>query len=362
MYFNEENNSTNIDMEFDDGKNKFNFLNNKNILIGVVLIVVLLIVGIVMIIVPRLMKKEYYLVLNGLEDMTIYQNSVFVDPGYQAYDNKGQEYNHEVVITGSVNTEVAGEYTIEYMFNDVIKKRIVTVIGDINQVTYLNLLGSPIMYLKVGEVYTEPGYVVLDSVVDDLEKRVVIVGDVNTKKAGTYKIVYSVINNAGVTITAERTVIVMDTDIHLSYSPTKYTNDLVTVTVNVVANYFDYVLLPDNTKSSERMATYKVSKNGEYTFKVYDSDGNFKISNIKIINIDKEVPSGSCTAIYNGSKTEVSVMANDNIGIESYNYIINGSENGYITKNKYSYLGDGTSVMVDVRDKRSNLLFFWFFR
>ena len=100
----------------------------------------LFIIGILLI--PMGKKIEYFLVLNGLEDMTVYQNSIFTDPGYMAYDNNGTDYMDDVVITGDVNTSIAGEYIIKYSFNEIERERVVTVIGEIDQRTYLNLIGS----------------------------------------------------------------------------------------------------------------------------------------------------------------------------------------------------------------------------
>ena len=136
MYFNEETNKTNIDQEFGNKKqNMLSILLNKKIFL---VIGIILVFGIclLLLLLLKALKTEYYLVLNGLEDITIYQNTAFVDPGYTAYDNNGNDYTNEVIITGNVNTSVAGEYVINYSFNEIEKERVVTVIGEINQITY----------------------------------------------------------------------------------------------------------------------------------------------------------------------------------------------------------------------------------
>jgi len=355
MYFNDERNSTNIDTEFEQSKKlNFNFPNKKILWYILLSVIVIIVIFCIIFLVFKSIKKEYYLTLNGLEDMVVYQNSIFVDPGYYAYDNKDNDYSDEVVVSGQVNTDVVGEYVITYSYNEIVKKRTVTVIRETNQVTYMYLLGDKIIYLKIGDKYTEPGYTVLDSVSYDLEERVVITGRVNTDVAGTYKLVYSVINDAGITINAERTIIVMDSDINLSYSPTGYTNGEVSITVSVVSNYFDYILLPDGKKNNNRQVTYKVNKNSDYEFTIYNKDGSSKTSKISITNIDNVLPSGSCSAVYNGNSTVINVTASDNLGIDGYNYIINNSEKKYISKNTYTYLGNGKNVSVDIKDKTGN--------
>jgi len=72
MYFNDENNKTNIDYEFEsNSKFKLDF-SKRNLIIGICIIVVLLVIGIYLMI-PKEKPLEYYLVLNGLEDVVIYQ-------------------------------------------------------------------------------------------------------------------------------------------------------------------------------------------------------------------------------------------------------------------------------------------------
>ena len=357
MYFNEETNKTNIDQEFENKKQSMlGILLNKKMFLIIGIVVVLIVLGILLM--PKGEKIEYFLTLNGLEDITIYQNTAFVDPGYMAYDNNGNDYTNEVIITGNVNTSVAGEYVINYSFNEIEKERVVTVIGEINQITYLNLIGSHVIYLKVNDSYQEPGYIVLDTVEDNLQDKVKIEGKVDTKKAGTYKLVYSVINSSGVTITEERTVIVMDAEINVSYSPMEVTNQDVVITIKVDANYFDYVLLPDGTRSTNRLTEYKVSKNDNYMFKVYSKDGSYKENTIKISNIDKINPViDKCLANVDNGKTNIFVNSSDQgAGIDTYNYYINGSLVKKTSVNSYVYLGtDVNNVKVSVSDKAGNI-------
>jgi len=348
MYFNDEKKNTNIDAEFNDNENIFlKFLNKRNLIIG--LVVLVFIVGVI-ILFPLFSKKEYYLVLNGLEEVIVYQNSEYIDPGYFAYDNKNNDYTNEVVVSGMVNTSVIGEYKITYSYKDIVKERIVTVMGDVNQVTFLNLLGSKVIYLNVGSVYLEPGYVVVDSVDDDLQDKVVIDGRVDTNKVGAYKLVYSVINSSGVTINAERTIIVMGTDISLNYSPIEYTNDKVVINLVIDDNYFDYVLLPDNTKIVERNVSYEVLKNGSYKFKIYSKNGDFKEQEITISNIDKDKPTGSCSGDYSDDKSSITINAQDKgSGIDKF--VIDG--NVYKT-NKITLNGKMKKSEVTIYDKTGN--------
>jgi len=306
MFFNTDNNHTNIDTDFDN-KKKFNFI---YLIIGIVGLII--VIGLIFFL-PKIFHKEYYLVLNGDTDIIVKQNSIYEEAGFKATDNKGNDLSNQVEITGQVNTAVAGEYIITYTLEDKVITRTVLVVAEENQVTYLILSGSATIFLKVGEQYTEPGYTVIDNLEDNLTNKVTVSGDVNTNASGTYKLIYTVTNKSGETVREERTIIVMDSDINLNYMPTSATNGEVTINVSISDNYFDYLLLPDNTKITARSTTYKVNKNGTYKFTIYSKDGSYKYQEVIINNIDKEAPNiTSCTGTINENITTYVVKTDDN--------------------------------------------------
>lgn len=328
MYFNEEKNSTNIDKEFNEKKkiniDIDNLLSNKKLIIGVG-IALLFIIFLIIIIVTST-KKKYYLDLLGTEDMIVYQNTAYVDEGYNAYDNKNNNYNNQVTVEGQVNTNIVGEYVITYTFKDIVKTRNVSVISETKHLTYLILNGETISYLKVGDKFTDPGYTVLDSTNDNLQNSVKTTGTVDTTKVGTYKIIYSVKNDIGLTVTAERTVIVMDTDININYNTSNYSNNSVTINIGIINNYFDYILLPNGNKDTNRTTTYEVTENGTYKFAVYSKDGSFKEESITINNIDKDKPTGSCAAKYTNGTYTITTNVTDNVsGIKSFEYYLDNN-------------------------------------
>ncbi len=322
MYFNDNSNSTNIDQEFND-KKKFNFdffLRNK-LIFGIILGVLIIII--IFILIPK-NKNKYYLVLKGSENIVIYQNSPYIDEGYDAYDSKGNNYSDNVIVNNNVNTEVVGEYVIDYTFNDIVKTRKVTVISDTKHITYLVLSGETLMYLKVGEEYKEPGYTVIDSEDATLKDKVKIVGEVDTSRAGTYKLTYSVQNMLGLTTKVERTVIVMGSDISITYDNTIFKNDYLNINLAVTDNYFDYILLPDGTKDYKRITTYKVTNNGNYVFKIYNKDNTYTEKGITINNIDINSPNGTCNAVYKNNTYTISSNVSDDIsGIKNIEYYVN---------------------------------------
>lgn len=74
----------------------------------------------------------------------------------------------------------------------------------------IKLKGKSSMTLKVGEIYSEKGATAKDKFDGDLTEKIVISGSVNTSKAGTYTITYTVTNSYNKTTTATRTITVKE--------------------------------------------------------------------------------------------------------------------------------------------------------
>ena len=319
MYFSEHKNGTNIDKEFGDKKD------NKSYLKWIVLILIFLVGATILYFLLNkkdniaMQKNEIFLTLNGNTDVILYQNDTYIDPGYKAYDSKGNDLTSNVTVSGSVDTTKAGDYIVTYTLDEIIKERHISVIAKTSQKTYLILEGESTIFLKVGEEYKEPGYTVIDASETGLESKVNVSGNIGTT-AGTYKLKYSVTNKSGETVSVERTIIVMDSDIGISYTPEEKTNGKVKIIVNIVDNYYDYIVLPDNSKKSERYITYEVSENGTYKFIIYSKNGEKKEKEITINNIYKNPPSGTCEATVIGNNTAIKVNVTSNIEIKKYKY------------------------------------------
>lgn len=61
--------------------------------------------------------------LNGSSVITIYINDSFIDPGATATDNKDGDLTSKIVVSGRVNSRVAGTYTIKYTVEDSSKNK-----------------------------------------------------------------------------------------------------------------------------------------------------------------------------------------------------------------------------------------------
>ena len=89
MYFQDSKKETNIDEEFEnkDLPSKILKIFNKYklfIILGIIAIILI----IIMILLFTNKKVTNYLILNGEENIILYQNSDYIEPGYYAYNSK----------------------------------------------------------------------------------------------------------------------------------------------------------------------------------------------------------------------------------------------------------------------------------
>ena len=293
---------------------------------------------------------KFFISLIGEDEMTVYKDDTFIDPGYNASNNLGENLNSEVIVSGEVNTSIIGEYNINYILGDTTKIRKVLVIERPVDHTYIHLTGERIIYLNKGEKYTEPGYTVFDSYNSGLSNNdVKVTNNVDTNKAGVYKIVYEVTNSRGITTSEVRTVIVMDSDISLSLDNTNYTNKEVAINIYVNDIYFDYMILPNETKIDTPSYSYQVSNNGTYKFRIYNKVGKEKEASISVQNIDKSAPTGSCSGTYGSGASTVNITANDNVGIARY--VIDGTT---YTSSSIKLNKEVSKVNITIYDKAGN--------
>lgn len=352
MYFQDNNKETNIDSEF-NSKKQINFNKKKTLII--ITIILILIIILVIFSKFRKPKIEYFLTLNGDTDIVLYRGNSYIDQGYVAYDNRGENYNNEVEVTGEVNTNIVGEYVINYKYRDIEKTRVINIIEQIRRQTLILLRGDNIVYLNLGEKYDDQGVEVIDSQNEQgLKDKVQVTNNIDYTKPGTYKINYSLKNNMGVEVTTERTVIIMNSDISINYDNTKYVNDKITINIYVKDNYFDYIQLPDKSNSNERKLEYEVTENGIYKFIIYSKDRTFKEQSIEINNIDKESPTGSCSAKIE-KNTIISTNISDNIGISGYKYITDTQNTEFITTSNYTLDTVANTVTVEAVDIAGNI-------
>lgn len=166
------------------------------------------------------------ILLNGPSTVKLNQGDTFNDLGVQEVkDDKDKlsvadvEISYEyydgenTVEVSSIDTSKVGIYYIYYKIGDSsgnvgVSTRTVLVSKKNTGLPTISLVGDEVVTIKEGDSYTESGAIANDSEDGSLTDKIVVIGSVNTKVAGTYVIKYLVedrdSNIAGIT----RTVIV----------------------------------------------------------------------------------------------------------------------------------------------------------
>ena len=348
MFFDKSNNIDEEDKESKKAKRQFKFdfrkFKGKTPIIVGIASAFLIILGIVIF---NINNVDYYLVINGADNITIYLNHEYSELGYSAYDSKSNDLTNRVVVKSNLNTDKIGEYQISYNIGNITKVRYVSVIE--GGKTEIKLNGNDEVYLLKGSNYTEDGYQAIDTVDGDITGKVITNNNINIDKTGEYSITYFTTNSAGVYTFAVRKVIVFDIDIKLSLSNTNITKST-DIIVSVSDNSFDYLLLPDNNKVNSKSYKYKVSANGEYKFVVYDKHGFKKESSITVSNIDTGITSASCSGSFKNEKTTINVSATASSGISRY--VVNGVS--YVYPKITITGGYSSSVNITIYDNSGN--------
>ena len=167
----------------------------------------------------------------------------YEEEGFTAIDNYDGDITAQVVreekegvVTYTVMDSSGNETVVE---RNIIYKDVIAPV--------ITLKGSENLSLYTGGNYSEAGYTATDECDGDITANVVVEGSVDTKKAGTYTVVYKVTDSSGNTAEAKRTVKVKsvtsgDKVIYLTFDdgPCAYTKKLLEVLdkYNVKVTFF----------------------------------------------------------------------------------------------------------------------------
>jgi hypothetical protein len=147
--------------------------------------------------------------LNGANPLTVECHSSFTDPGATANDACAGPV--AVTNSGSVNVNVPGSYTITYTASDgtntATATRTVNVVDTTAPVITLN--GANPLTVECHGSFTDPGATATDTCAGSLP--VTVSGSIDVNTVGTYTLTYTATDPSGNTVTATRTVNVVDT-------------------------------------------------------------------------------------------------------------------------------------------------------
>jgi S1-C subfamily serine protease len=169
-----------------------------------------------------------------------------------------------------------------------------------NSPPILRLLGSNPLIVTLGEKYTEPG------VISDIEKEVLVNGDVNIFKIGVYKINYSVTSKEGVTTKAQRIVFVLPNSSPETKTKKDPSKDQVQLIVNLPENNHGGTLGAAIALGSYKLGVYLDGRNiGFIPSGVKSGAFSFSGSGERMVRVTLEQ-----TAFLGLSKTQKNIYSN----------------------------------------------------
>jgi hypothetical protein len=148
--------------------------------------------------------------LNGSTTMNIVQGASYIESGASCMDNRDSSCT--VVVTGSVNTAVVGNYTITYRATDAAgnvstaDRTVNVTLAPDTTPPVITLNGSDTIYLTVWDTYIEQGASCTDNRSSCTVTRSST--NVNTATAGNYTVVYTATDTSGNSTTRNRSVVV----------------------------------------------------------------------------------------------------------------------------------------------------------
>ena len=353
--------------------------NKKAILITLIIVLAILIVVYYLITTNR--NKEIInnnevetteiskIVLFGAREITLTEGDKYIEPGYYALTTTNEIKQEEIEVTPEeIDTSVPGTYYISYTIGTKKETREIIVLEKEEKeeksdkeetgVLTLTLEGESMMVINVGSKYTEPGYKAIDTIDGDITDKVEVSGVVNTGVAGSYSLTYEVTNSSLKKVTKTRTVIVKNAIINASITgnPTSYTNQNVTLKIEVSGENFNYVKYPDGTVLKNKSSSYAIEKNGTYTFLIYDKESNYISKQVKVDKIDKTGPTGTCVGTVTSGKTIfVATGKDDASGMNRYVYYGDGKELKSVTQLSYTHPKELKTAYVNLYDNASNV-------
>ena len=106
------------------------------------------------VIIKEAIKRNISFTLLGDKEMVVTKNAKYEEPGFLAIDQFNKNYNDLVIISGTVDTKIVGNYELTYSLkvddDEKVLKRKVSVVSEIIDVTKVELLKSSLL-IKIGE-------------------------------------------------------------------------------------------------------------------------------------------------------------------------------------------------------------------
>lgn len=245
------------------------------------------------------------LTLNGTSPMTVEQCDKFVDPGAIAIDGVDGDLTTAIITSGSVNTNVVGDYTITYTIKDAQGNtasisRVVKVVDTKKPGIYLRgvrIANNSTVNVQINSVFVDDVYAEdhCNGIIN-INKQPGFNGPVNTIARATYPISYFSEDPSGNKADEDGYVINYKVDDFIAPNIVLNTEDTVIHDVN-----FAYVSRPvtvtDNYYPISKVSVVKTGTVDPYTLGTYvetftatDESGNVAVKKRYVKIVDREAP------------------------------------------------------------------------
>ena len=325
------------------------------IVIGIVLALIIITLG-VLFVRHEIKTHTYDIQIKGDEVVTLYEGGLYKESGYVAYNYKKENKTNLVKVDAQVDTDKVGEYEVTYTIKSIWKKNVVRrkviVLKNPLDNIYFSLNGEEEMTINLHDEFVDPGFSIRSDDDKDYTKYVSVSGKIDNTKLGVYEIKYLIRINKKQQELIRKVKVVGPR--YSVYYDRKATKDNVKVkVVSNIANFAFFMVGEEKRPSDEISQTY--NNNGEYTVSMFDMDGTEDKIAIKINNIDREGPTGSCRALMSNrdKRTYFTVNAKDASPIASYKFNSNTYTSNSFTVN--SVVSKGNVVVADEAGNKSEL-------
>ncbi len=137
--------------------------------------------------------------------VSLEQGEQYIESGYSASDDRDGNLTSDVMVSGFVDTNTIGVYTLYYNVTDTAGNSAVEVTRQVSVTEpsldstppVITLNGSSEITVQKDSAYTEAGWSATDNTGGDITNQVIVTGNVNTSVPGTYVLYYNVSDAAG---------------------------------------------------------------------------------------------------------------------------------------------------------------------
>ena len=236
-------------------------------------------------------KEAPILTLEGNSIYYVCPDSEYVEPGYNAYDNYDGDLNNKVVITKNDDSITYEVYDSSSNYASI--KRYIKYEDNLKPT--IELVGDTNIYIGIGESYNEPGYTAVDNCLGDIKDKVVVTNNIDSSKAGAYKVSYEVSDGINTTI-KERNVYVVGKAGILGYENNP---GVIYLTFDDGPSYYTSKILDTLDKYNVKATFFVVPKNSGYYYLIKKAYDNGHSIGIHSLSHDYASIYSSDNALYN---------------------------------------------------------------